>query len=42
MRRQLMPEKIKIDPGVGGSALGAAQHTPIKAARLVNIPDVEG
>jgi len=33
MRDDLMPEKLKIDPVIAGSSLGAAKQTAIEGAR---------
>lgn len=42
MQRNLVREKIKIHPGVGGSSFLAAEHTAVKTAGFVQVGDMKG
>jgi hypothetical protein len=42
MQRNLVREKIKIDPGVGGTSFLAAEHTAVKTAGFVQVGHMKG
>jgi hypothetical protein len=41
MQRDLVREKIKVNPSLGRSALLASEHIAIKAARFIQVCDVK-
>jgi hypothetical protein len=41
VQRDLVREKIKVHPGVGGATFGATEHTTVKAAGFVEVGDVK-
>jgi amidase len=42
MQRDLVPEEVEIDPGLGAAALGAAEHAAVERPRRVEIGHVIG
>src|SRR6218665_3039474 len=42
VQRDLVAEKVEVDPGGGASAFPAPQHVTVKAAGCVQVGDVKG